>query len=1448
MEKAIRLAVLLITLLVLAACKQNGEKQQNTITFNSNGGTPVTSITEYSGTIINEPNKPTKENYDFDGWLYNGVIVTWPYTINSNVTFEAVWSEKLQTENEYLVTFYTNGGSDIDSIKVRKGHTISKPNDPKRSEYIFKGWFLNQSLKDEVSWPLVVNSNVSLYAKWVSLNLELTLEGTTLKWNNEEGLPTEIYVSNELFSTTNNQFEIPQKYQDGNNHNIKVILDGGKSDYVFYQKLTEEMTNAPLDLIVDGNLLKWNWFGNEFRSNGFAIYIDGELEQDRFSPQFNLATLTSDLFESKTFDIVIFAKGNEHYNDSKAVCYTYTYEVIDYEVTLNYKDDNNKIENFQTIQGLINLPNPERTGYQFNGWYLSFDGGNNLTQQWTSDKKVMNDIVLYASWVENVSGGGREALATPQVSTAGYGFIWNVVARSNGYEYRIKYESFDQYSDWKITYDNYIYAEGNYTAIQIKAKGDGNTTIDSAVVTRTWNKANYSIIGNIKIHYDVGAFYWDSTEEEFNIELYSRITNELIDEQTSFHPEYIIPSYLSAGEYRLVVNGISRNISYQMLAAPELIDITAVDEGLKIVWNRIDNADSYRVNINDAYTFNQYSPLTQMIIPISYLIRNQQIKISIKAECLATDILNSFIEVYYFDDMVKALIESDNDEIINPIYIPRLSVLSKDLLPILNKDGHRFVGWYLDKDFINLFDYQKIDKDITLYARWQEWESPLYMVSFETNGGEAISPIMCDYNDNLILPIPTKEDHTFNGWYLEKNLETLVDTIMIIEEDVTLYAKWIEGIWYFYETSTGVKIVGLQHSQKVITIPEEYKGLKIDTIGERVLKDNSEIEGVIINTNITQIERNAFGSNKINIFVYMAKKPSSWSTGWSNSNQNVYWSSVGLISNDTYEFVIDNNNTTVRLKQYFGKEESLILPNVIENYNVTSILANAFKDATNLKALIIPNTIELIEESAFSGVTNLEKITLPFLGASKASKGTNAYFRYIFGKEEFIGSYAIDGYHLPSSLRDIILTDATTVVKYAFRNVKSATNIIIPNSVVSIEESIFVGTSKLQSITVPFIGNSIEPLSENAYLGYLFGKFSYEESYRAGMYYFPDSLTDVIITNGKSIGQNAFYGTKSIINIVLPNTLLNIGKSAFKGATGIKNIIIPEKVYAIGESAFEDATSLTNIDISRSVTTIGKSAFKGCSSLTSIIIPNTVAAIGESAFANTSSLRTVEFENNAKIMRIEAYTFENAEALTDINLPDSINYIGSYAFSFASSLENIVIPKNVVEIGGSTFKGVKNLKSITLPYVGGPHKSAVSTTGFGYIFGKDAYNGASQYNGYWIPATLKEVIVTNTYSIGADAFKGIISLRRVVLPENLTSIGDSAFSGCRFLINIVIPTKVITVGKDAFSNCINLTIFAERESEPYYWQSVSWNPSNRPVYWSAEWEYDADNNPIVIEE
>ena len=114
-----------------------------------------------------------------------------------------------------------------------------------------------------------------------------------------------------------------------------------------------------------------------------------------------------------------------------------------------------------------------------------------------------------------------------------------------------------------------------------------------------------------------------------------------------------------------------------------------------------------------------------------------------------------------------------------------------DLIPPIAeplKEGHTFVGWYLDEDYTKAYEFTTMPaKDFTLYAKWEVNE---YTITFETNGGNVIGAKKINYGEIIYLPSnPTKDNYEFSGWYLNgEKVET--PFIYDFEHNIILEARW----------------------------------------------------------------------------------------------------------------------------------------------------------------------------------------------------------------------------------------------------------------------------------------------------------------------------------------------------------------------------------------------------------------------------------------------------------------------------------------------------------------------------------------------------------------------------------------------------------------------------------------------------------------------------------
>ena len=89
-------------------------------------------------------------------------------------------------KTQYTVTFETNGGNKINSVKVNKNGTLSKPTEPTKDGYTFDGWYSDKECKTSYDFGANVTKPITLYAKWVEKETEPT-EPVAPKWENPFG-------------------------------------------------------------------------------------------------------------------------------------------------------------------------------------------------------------------------------------------------------------------------------------------------------------------------------------------------------------------------------------------------------------------------------------------------------------------------------------------------------------------------------------------------------------------------------------------------------------------------------------------------------------------------------------------------------------------------------------------------------------------------------------------------------------------------------------------------------------------------------------------------------------------------------------------------------------------------------------------------------------------------------------------------------------------------------------------------------------------------------------------------------------------------------------------------------------------------------------------------------------------------------------------------------------
>ena len=148
--------------------------------------------------------------------------------------------------------------------------------------------------------------------------------------------------------------------------------------------------------------------------------------------------------------------------------------------------------------------------------------------------------------------------------------------------------------------------------------------------------------------------------------------------------------------------------------------------------------------------------------------------------------------------------------------------------------------------------------------------------------------------------------------------------------------------------------------------------------------------------------------------------------------------------------------------------------------------------------------------------------------------------------------------------------------------------------------------------------------------------------------------------------------------------------------------------------------------------------------------------------------------------QIEQQIFSNA-------LPNTLTSVGSYCFQNCSNLKSIIIPQNVKSINTYAFHGCTALSSIDY--------QATDLTSIGnYAF----YNCTSNRN-IQVPDSVKSI---GSYAFYYNYNTNASSLN---LPNGLTSLGTYAYNYCYNLKNLSIPSSLTSIGDYAFAGCRNLS-------------------------------------------
>ena len=341
-----------------------------------------------------------------------------------------------------------------------------------------------------------------------------------------------------------------------------------------------------------------------------------------------------------------------------------------------------------------------------------------------------------------------------------------------------------------------------------------------------------------------------------------------------------------------------------------------------------------------------------------------------------------------------------------------------------------------------------------------------------------------------------------------------------------------------------------------------------------------------------------------------------------------------------YTYTLDDANRAT-ITGYSGNATALYIPGEIDGHEVVAIGDRAFENRTDLRTVMIPDSVEKIEFEAFRGCDKLENI--------KLSENLTIVGYGVFGDCKSISKIEI-----PKSLKKFDGTwgRGTNLSYGAFGGCSNLKTVNFEAGSTIVCAALFMGCDGIEEIELS------------------------------------DTITE--------IGDSAFKNCKNLDRITMNNGIEILESSAFEDCFSLTTINIPNTVKAISNSTFQDCTSLTEVHLSNILKEIPASTFSGCKKLTTINFPSTLTTIGNSAFSGCESLPEAILPSGVE--KIESNAFKNCKAMKKAVVPDTVSSVGSSAFYGCEALADITLGSKLKKIESQTFYGCTVLPSIVLPY------------------------------------------------------------------------------------------------------------------------------------------------------
>lgn len=259
---------------------------------------------------------------------------------------------------------------------------------------------------------------------------------------------------------------------------------------------------------------------------------------------------------------------------------------------------------------------------------------------------------------------------------------------------------------------------------------------------------------------------------------------------------------------------------------------------------------------------------------------------------------------------------------------------------------------------------------------------------------------------------------------------------------------------------------------------------------------------------------------------------------------------------DNVIYYVSSDGQVIDINPNAGSFGATLISNVYENGRgkitfdgpISSVGDNAFDGCTTLLRISLPDSVKRIGQYAFNGCPNL---------AGEID----------FSKISEIDHTAFQGCSSLSGILD--LSNVTSIGSNAFNGCSGFTGSIDLSNVTSIGQSAFMGCSGLTGALT--LSSQLSTVPEGAFSSCSFSEIVFPESIISignGAFEGCSSLETLYLPDSiKSLGEAAFYGCTNLKEITLPSGITNIPRMCFYGCL-LDNVVFPASISEIGYGAF----------------------------------------------------------------------------------------------------------------------------------------------------------------------------------------------------------------------------------------------------------------------------------------